>query len=551
MIEVQLPDGTIAEFPDGMAPEAIEGVLRQQFGAPDQSAKRAELMARRDQLDAQVDTMNQDSTLAGAADGAMRGIDDNVRLAANGMSFGILDKTLGGDERAKTNAARGRQGYTGMASEILGSVASPSLAAGMGATFTAVPKVGGLLGLTADGAAMGAADAYGHDENIGKGALIGGAFGAAGDLLVRGGSKLLSPFMTDPARVKASSILAKEGVPVTAGQKTGSRALKYAESELGGGKAAALMEDQAEKFTGAAMRKAGEPAGRATPEAIDKMFTRIGDGFDALSVRNAIVPDQQLAGDLTQAAVDYSSLVAPTNRIPKIEKTINDVMTLLQQGRMDGRVYKTLRTELSSLARSTQQPEAQSAARNIMESLDDAMERSIAVSNPADAGMWRQVRNEYRNALVIERAATGAGENAALGLISPSGLRNATVTKHGRRNYARGKGDFESLARAGEAIMKPLPQSGTAPRLAARGIPNLLGAGIGAGAGSQQENGLQGALLGGLAGFALPYAAGRTLMSKPVQRYLGNQAGKALTPEMKALLARALGAGGISLLGNQ
>lgn len=73
------------------------------------------------------------------------------------------------------------------------------------------------------------------------------------------------------------------------------------------------------------------------------------------------------------------------------------------------------------------------------ESLDDAMQRSIAQNNPRDLGGWQQARRQYRNMLVVEKAATGAGENAALGLISPSQLRNATV-QQGRRAFARGLG---------------------------------------------------------------------------------------------------------------
>lgn len=42
MIEVELPDGSIAEFPDGMAPEEIESVLRGQFGGGQPSATPAD-----------------------------------------------------------------------------------------------------------------------------------------------------------------------------------------------------------------------------------------------------------------------------------------------------------------------------------------------------------------------------------------------------------------------------------------------------------------------------------------------------------------------------
>jgi hypothetical protein len=492
--------------------------------------------------------------------------DDLASLFGDAATFGMgakgaawLRSKIGGtdyeSERAKIDKglqnARARAGGAGLVAEIGGAVATPVQLAKAGITATRIPMGGKALGLTADGAAIGTADAYGHDRDVTTGAAIGAGFGLGGDLLTRAGGKILSPFMTSPERTAAANTLKKEGVDLTAGQATGSKKLRYAESELGGASAEALMEKQGEQFTRAALKRVGENADRATPEVIDKAFTRIGSQFDALS-RNPLIPTPKIGQDLTQIAVDYAGTVAPSMRIPIIEKSINDALSVLQSGRMDGKVYKTLRSNLDRVARGTNQPEAKMAARNIINALDDAMEQSIAQLNPRELGKWREARKQYRNILVVEQAATGAGENAALGLISPSQLRNATVNKQGRRNYARGNGDFTDLARAGEAVLKPLPQSGTAPRLAARGLPNLLGAAVGAGGGAQQGGGWEGALLGAGAGFAVPYVAGRALMSGPMQSYLGNQAAGAITPEMRAMLSRALAGGGTAgLLGYQ
>ena len=173
-------------------------------------------------------------------------------------------------------------------------------------------------------------------------------------------------------------------------------------------------------------------------------------------------------------------------------------------------------------------------------------------TNPNDLGGWKNVRKEYRNLLVIERAGTGGGEVAANGIISPAQLRNATVMKQGRRNYARGKGDYAELARAGEAVMKAPPNSGTAARQAARLAPNLLGGALGGTVGGSEGGGMEGALLGFAAGTAAPYAMGRALLSKPVRGYLGNQAMANVSPEAKQALARMLAAGGgAGLLGYQ
>jgi hypothetical protein len=125
------------------------------------------------------------------------------------------------------------------------------------------------------------------------------------------------------------------------------------------------------------------------------------------------------------------------------------------------------------------------------------------------ADTFKQARKEYRNLLIIEKAASGAGERSALGVISPSQFRNAVKTES-IRDYSRGRTDMAELARAGEAIMKPLPQSGTAPRAAvSSGLAAIGGTLAGA--------------PGALVSIVAPTAAGHILMSGPMQRALANQ----------------------------
>lgn len=156
-------------------------------------------------------------------------------------------------------------------------------------------------------------------------------------------------------------------------------------------------------------------------------------------------------------------------------------------------------------------------------SLDDAFERTLQRNgNTADLDALRQARNQYRNLLVIEKAATGAGSATAEGLLSPSQLKGAVVQQN-RRAYARGQGDFADLARAGEAVMRPLPNSGTAPRQHFQNLVTALGSGIGGVLGGA-AGGPAGGLAGVLAGAGAPSAAAYGLMSRPVQAYLGNQA---------------------------
>jgi hypothetical protein len=165
------------------------------------------------------------------------------------------------------------------------------------------------------------------------------------------------------------------------------------------------------------------------------------------------------------------------------------------------------------------------------------MERTItAGGNTADIAAWQEARHHYRNLLVVEHAATARSPAAASGAISPSQLHGADQAVRGRRAYARGQTDYSDLAHAGEEVLIRPPQSGTAPRVAVRAIPAILGALLG----HQVEGGL-GAAVGAV---AAPVVAGGTMMSRPVQAALGNQlminAPDAAASARRALLIQAL-----------
>jgi hypothetical protein len=342
-------------------------------------------------------------------------------------------------------------------------------------------------------------------------------------------SRAITPIGVNPERAKLLQTLKAEGVPVTGGQATGSNTLRYAESELGGMRAQNFTEMQGEAFTRAALKKAGISAERASPEVMDNAFTTIGRQFDDLSARNPLVLDAQLATDLRGAFQEYASLVNPTQRAPIVKDMIQDVAQRLSGGQpLSGEAYKAIRSRLDKAARgSKSDPELSDALFSIRNALDDAVERNIVANNPADAGAWKEVRRNYRNMIALENASVGAGENAALGLISPAQLRSATVRQN-KRDYVRGKGDLADLARAGEGIMRPMPQSGTAPRTAMRNMgaamPTILG-GLAGGAVGNIPGAAAGAVLGTLA----PSAVGAALMSRPGRAYLSNQAIKPLS----------------------
>ncbi len=133
-----------------------------------------------------------------------------------------------------------------------------------------------------------------------------------GPMALSGVERAITPLPAAAERTAAVSTLSGEGVTdLTAGQTTGSNALRYFESENGGGKAADMMTAQGEQFTQAALQRIGEKAPRATPEVMNRAFTRIGGEFDRLSANNTMTADPTLASDINQTLKDYTGQFGP------------------------------------------------------------------------------------------------------------------------------------------------------------------------------------------------------------------------------------------------
>ena len=433
---------------------------------------------------------------------------------------------LGGQTPSQLSGARARSGLsvaTGGASDYepettagkyAGTVGEfiPGAAAFGGLSPSNLARFGVVPGLASEGAGQ-ATEGTGYEPyaRVAAALLAPAAVSAA--------QKLITPMTITPERAAAAASLRAEGVNPTAGQVTGNRTLRAMESELGGGATANILDDQAAAFTDAAMRRAGG-SGLATPENMTAINDRLSQGFRDIAGKNTLVSDPQLGTGIGQTLTRYER-VLPTEQRNIIQNLADDIIERFNQGggRMSGTDYQTIRSRLTkaSHAARNSDTELSDALRGLRDTLDDGMSRSIS---PDDAAEWTRLRREYGNMKVLERAATGAGESAALGNVSPAKLRQAAAT--GRNGqYARGEGDFDDLARSGEAVLRPLPDSGTSTRLNARTLGGLTGAG-GAGAGAL-AGGPGGAVAGALMGMFAPAVAGRALMSRPVQAYLANQ----------------------------
>lgn len=494
--------------------------------------------------------LNQGLTF-GLADEAA-GLSGGLGNLLTGQDFGQGFADFKGMEDARRKLGAEQLGGLGTAAEIAGSVMAgrPDMAATRAVGF--IPSLlQGAKEAAIQGGLYGAASTDGGLKERATGALQGASFGAAVGAAVPAviglAKKVISPSGAPAAKVAAANVLKKEGIELTAGQATGNKNLQYREAELGGNAAADFMEKQADQFTAAALKRVGVSANRATPDVVDAAFDTIGQQFDDLAARNGLQADAKLGTDLKAAFDEFVNVTNPSQRPPLVQNMLQDIYDkgfARGFGVIDGEWYKATRSSLGRLSRGSSNPEFSQALRDIMGALDDAMERSISKFNPSDLGGFKEARRLYRNMLVIEDAATRAGEKAADGIITPQALRSAAL-KQNKRAFARGKNEFVDLANAGVSAMTPLPNSGTPGRLSAK---MFLPAGAIAGAGLGSSAGPLGTLVGGVAGAAAPWAAGRAMLSGPGRAYLGNQVAAGPVTGLAAMLGAAAARGEQPLL---
>ncbi|MGO7588005.1 hypothetical protein [Rhizobium leguminosarum] len=402
---------------------------------------------------------------------------------------------------------------------------------GGGNLLTNVVKYGAVPGLASE--AAGQATEGTKLEPYAR--LVGALLGSG---IVPAGERLITPLPVSAERQLMNQTLRNEGIELTGGQASGSTILRNAESDLGGAAAKKFSEMQGDQHTRAALSRAGISADRATPEVMHQALSRIGDDLDALAANNSLIPDPQFANDIATARRDYNSRVGEGARAPVVEDSIIDIAHLVNGGQR-GETYKATRSRLEEeQAKNWHNREISEALSAIRNAMDDAMERSIATQDPNSLNAWQEAKRQYRNFLDLEKAVAAAGEDASKGIISPSHLQSATRPQSPRA-FAQEDGDFTALVKAGKEVLKPLSSSGGSPvrSFIQKGIPAL----VSAGAGGKLAGG-HGAILGAIAGGAVPYAAGRILLSPPVRAYLQNQLIQPtrLTSPRVAALAQAL-----------
>lgn len=535
MIEIELFDGTVLEFPEGTSQDVIDRVARQETMSrqPQQPAEPergfGEMLYENIIGSGEVDTPGErlGQLIRGAGAATARGIADVPALPAN-----LLQLATAGVERA----AGMEDSAVGRALESLPETRE---------MLAAVPVIGPESQYVAPGTAGeyistigefagGAGAMAGPRAMLRYGVAPGAASETAGQLTegtaaepyaraaaALGTSLLATPRPTgvggrvrraDAERAGAAESLMQQGVRPTAGQTLDVGGLMRVEGTLGPTAA------QLDEFTKAALRTAGNTtAKRATPEVLKSTQSKITQGMnDILDIDVPVTPS---AGQtVIQIADDYFANT-PGRDLPvalrKVSEELSDLATSPTTATVPAKTMRKWRSTLGSYTTSSQEM-TREAAHALREVIDDLTEESLrALGRADDIAELAKLRTQYRNFLTIADASTRGGREGASGLLTPERLSSAAKRVMGRTNYATGRAtDLADLSRRGEMII------GAAPTVKPGGIRDVAtAAGLGsAGAyGGFMGGGPLGAIAGGVAGAALPSVGSALMRSGPVQ----------------------------------
>lgn len=454
----------------------------------------------------------------------------------------------------------------GMAGNVVGSVASLALpgagiargaqamnlgrTAGIARAISAPSTIGQSIG---SGAALGMLQPVGNDESRLMNTAIGGVGGGVGGAAAAGIGRVIRPTARpDATRELLSNEATQRGIPLGAGDLTGSKPIQILESVLANtpgsaSREAALSQAKQVAYNRSVAEAMGEQGvERITPDVLRAARKRLGDEFNRMSAGRTV----RLGNELLDAIVDVDTATAPVRGVldtGRVDELVENMLNLASRGQVTGDVAQQIRTavtnEVNDAARQGNTALA-NALRRMRDGIDDSIRGGLSQDEQA---AWDVARQQWGNMRTVERAMS-TNANATSGDITGDALLGAL--KQSGTQLSRQENELKTLGQIGRTFVKPqVPDSGTAQRTM---ITNMLATG-GAGA---IGGGALGAdpLQSGAAGAALPLAAmvaQPALRSQLMSRYLSEGLAPNVDPRTLRLAQalRSLSApGGASLL---
>lgn len=324
-------------------------------------------------------------------------------------------------------------------------------------------------------------------------------------------------------QLRLAQLAKQHGIPMTAADLTGNKTLHQAEAVMKTlpGSSGVMQEfdkTQREAFNRAILNKIGVNEPYATPAVLDKAHADLGKELDSLAAQSSGLLDRQFASEVGQIEHDYGRRLS-TDVKGAWKSYIDDLEPYLLQVRqgnapspISGERYDEIRKSIALRARNTKDPFFKNALEGLMDALDGAMERS---SPPDTRGMWDDARRRYAALMTVEKAMSGGLQaDREAGNIPFASFKNA-VLQSDKAGFARGRGQYNDLARIGDFISPKVPTSGTSERynmqkiLKGSFIPGAVGYGL-----------ATGDVVSPSLAIGTPYAASKLYTADPITRWL-------------------------------
>lgn len=499
MIEAELPDGTILEFPDGTNSSIVQNAVKSRLGIPKQEQSSPSTLKQQIQgsLPGRV-LQGMRDPIDSAAKLLPKGLQAITSLG--GMATNPVSQFFGEEasrvqdinrkNEAEYQAARkgpltlsdlvaGQKEPSFDAARFVGNIASPAnLAIALRAATPAT-----LAGKMSQGAKFGAVGGALSDTDVNaedywtqkaKDAAIGAAIGGAIPAVVSGVSRVIRP-QTNP-QVQA---LMKEGVTPTPGQILGGNFAKAEEKlqsvPLIGDAISSARSKATEEFNKATLNRALKPiketSSKVGREGVEEVEKKIGAVYDKLLPKMTFQADNQFTQEIGQLNKMAQSL--GEKEAAKFQSIMSDTFGRINQnGAMTGETLKIVQSKLSSEARrfgSSPDPYQQELGDALKEA-GRILRDSLPRTNPQFADELSKANQAWANYTRIRQAASSTATGAREGIFTPAQLAQAVRMGDktvGKGASAKGQALMQDLAEQGTQVLgSKVPDSGTAGRMA-------------------------------------------------------------------------------------
>lgn len=258
-------------------------------------------------------------------------------------------------------------------------------------------------------------------------------------------------FVGDSETARMANVLREAGVDVTTGQGTGSQALMRMEGRL------QATDEQLADFTAATMRQIGSNAKTALPENLAATQNAIVKKMDDAVSGVRIVPSKPQAQAAARVAKDYVDRAPAGQLTPRIRGISNEIKALSASNKdVTLSRLKDWRTDIGEFTVSPD-PATRKAAHALRELIDDMTDQALTAAGRADdIAALAKAREEYRNFIGVRDAASRKGAEG--GILSPDTLNQSVIRAQGRENYAVGNTTpMTDFTRSAAATLRPAP----------------------------------------------------------------------------------------------